>query len=120
MPYLRGGAIVPFGARDGVVEITPIDTTKSTGSFGGGKTFSSPGWVAGAGAEVGLIGAWSLSAEFLHASFGKASSTVGSCAGTAANCAPFSGVSFADAIEAPRANIIRLGFTYWFNYWDVL
>ncbi len=53
-------------------------------SFGEGKNFASTGWAAGGGAEIGLNGAWSITAEYLHVSLGKGSSSTAACAGTAA------------------------------------
>jgi hypothetical protein len=78
------------------------------------------GFYAGvnAGAERGLKGAWSMSAEYLPASLGKASSSVGTCGGTVAKCAAFSGILFGDTHDASRADLFRIGVTYWFNYWD--
>lgn len=116
--YLRVGAMIPWGGHDNSVYYTPTGATLSTASFNGGKTYSSVGWVAGGGAEWGLKGAWSMSAEFLHASLGNASNSIGACGGTAAKCAAFSGMSFGDAHDASRANLFRIGVTYWFNFWD--
>jgi hypothetical protein len=118
LPYLRVGAMVPWGGHDNSVYYTPTGATSSAASFNGGKTYSSIGWVAGGGAEWGLKGAWSMSAEFLHASLGKASNSIGACRGTAANCAAFSGITFSDAHDASRADLFRVGVTYWFNFWD--
>jgi outer membrane immunogenic protein len=118
MPYLRVGAMVPFGGRDNSVSYTPTTAASPTASFETGKGYSSLGWVAGAGAEVGLTGAWSLSAEYLHVDLGKASSSTAACGGTAANCAALSGITFTDAHDPSRANMFRIGVSYWFNYWD--
>jgi outer membrane immunogenic protein len=119
MPYLRAGAMVPFGKHDNTLYYRPTGAANSTASFDGGKSFSSAGWAAGAGAEWGLKGAWSISAEYLHASFGKASGAVAGCGGTAANCAAFSGISFGDVHDASHANILRIGISYWFSYWNI-
>ena len=77
------------------------------------------GWVAGGGFELGLNGAWSLSAEYLHASLGKGSDSTGTCNGSVAACGAFSGMTFETQHGGFSANIFRLGITYWFNYWDL-
>jgi len=118
MPYLRVGAMVPFGGRDNSVSYTPTAAASPTASFDTGKGYSSVGWVAGAGAEWGLKGAWSMSAEYLHVNLGKATGSTAACGGTAANCATLSGIAFTDARDASRTDIFRIGISYWFNYWD--
>lgn len=116
-PYLRAGAVLTQ-SQSNALSYTPAGTTAPTASFGGGKNFNSAGWVAGAGAEIGLNGAWSLSAEYLHMSLGKGSSSTTTCAGAAAACAAFAGVSLNNTHDAYTANLIRIGINYWFNYWD--
>lgn len=118
MPYLRVGALVPFGGRDNSVSYTPTAAASPTASYDTGKGYSSVGWVAGAGAEWGLKGAWSMSTEYLHANLGKASGSTAGCGGTAANCATLSGITFTDTHDASRTDIFRIGVSYWFNYWD--
>lgn len=116
-PYLRAGGVVT-SSRNSTVSYVPIGTTQPIASFSGGKNFNSTGWAAGAGAEIGLNGAWSLSAEYLHVSLGKASSSTSPCAGTASACAAFAGLSLDTSRNAFSANLIRIGINYWFNYWD--
>ncbi len=117
LPYLKAGGVIAPGARDSTLAYTPPGAAKSTASFNGGKNFSTFGWAAGGGFELGLNGPWSITAEYLHVSLGKGSDSTSTCSGTAAACAAFSGISFNNAHEGFSANIIRLGVTYWFGYW---
>lgn len=116
-PYLKVGAIVT-GSQSGTLAYTPTGTTTPIASFGGGKNFNSTGWAAGAGAEIGLNGAWSISAEYLRMSLGKESSPTTTCAGATSACSPFAGVSLETTHNTFTANVIRVGINYWFNYWD--
>jgi len=117
LPYLKVGGVIAPGARDSTLAYTPPGATQSTASFNGGKSFSTFGWAAGGGFELGLNGPWSITAEYLHVSLGKGSDSTTTCSGTAAACAAFSGISFTNTHEGFSANIIRLGVTYWFGYW---
>jgi outer membrane immunogenic protein len=116
-PYVRAGAVVT-SSESSTLAYTPAGTTAPSASFGGGKNFNSSGWAAGAGAEIGLHGAWSISAEYLHMSLGKGSNSTTTCAGAAAACSAFVGVSLENTHNAFTANLIRIGINYWFNYWD--
>jgi opacity protein-like surface antigen len=116
-PYLRAGAVVA-GTQNSALSYTPAGATAPIASFGGGKSFNSTGWAAGAGAEIGLNGAWSISAEYLRMNLGRGSSTATTCGGVAGACAPFAGVSLDTTHNAYTANLIRIGISYWFNYWD--
>lgn len=116
-PYLRAGAIIAEGSHDSVLVYTPAGATKSTASFSGGKDFTAAGWVVGGGFELGLNGAWSITAEYLHANLGKGSDSTSACSGLASACAPFSGISFDNGHEGFSANMFRVGITYWFGYW---
>jgi outer membrane immunogenic protein len=116
-PYVRAGAVVT-GSQSSTLTYIPAGTTTPAGSFDGGKNFNSTGWAAGAGAEIGLKGAWSISAEYLHLSLGKGSSSVSTCAGAASACSAFAGVSLDATHNSFTANVIRIGINYWFNYWD--
>jgi outer membrane immunogenic protein len=116
-PYIRAGAVVT-GSQSSTLAYAPPGTTTPIASFDGGKNFNSTGWAAGAGAEIGLNGAWSISADYLHMSLGKGSNSTTTCAGTAAACAAFVGVSLDSTHNGFTANVIRIGINYWFNYWD--
>jgi outer membrane immunogenic protein len=116
-PYLRAGAVIT-SSESSTLAYTPSGTTAPVASFGGGKNFNSSGWAAGAGAEIGLNGAWSISAEYLHMSLGNGSNSTTTCAGAAGACSAFAGVSLENTHNAFTANIIRIGINYWFNYWD--
>ena len=118
-PYLRAGAIIAERrfTRQRVDSYTAAGATKSTVSFSGGKDFTATGWVAGGGFELGLNGAWSITAEYLHANLGKGSDSTGACRGLAAACTPFSGISFDNSHEGFSTNLFRIGITYWFSYW---
>lgn len=116
-PYIRAGAVIT-GSQSSALAYIPAGTTAPTASFGGGKNFNSTGWAAGAGAEVGLNGAWSISAEYLHMSLGKGSTSTTTCAGAANACSAFAGVALDNMHNGFTANIIRIGINYWFNYWD--
>lgn len=117
LPYVRLGGVLASGSRSQLF-YTPTGAKISAASFAGGKDFSTTGWAAGGGLELGLNGAWSISAEFLHVSLGKGSDTTGSCSGTTAACAPFAGVVLNTSHEGFTANLFRLGVTHWFNYWS--
>jgi outer membrane immunogenic protein len=116
-PYIRAGAVVT-SSESSTLAYTPTGTATPTASFGGGKNFNSSGWAAGAGAEIGLNGAWSLSAEYLHMSLGGGSNSTTTCAGATGACSLFASVSLENTHNAFTANIIRVGINYWFNYWD--
>jgi outer membrane immunogenic protein len=116
-PYLRAGVVVT-GSQSSTLSFTPPGATAPIASFGGGTNFNSSGWVAGAGAEIGLNGAWSISGEYLHMSLGRGSNSTTTCAGVANACSVFAGVSLNNTHDAFTANIIRIGINYWFGYWD--
>jgi len=116
LPYVRLGGVLAPNSRSELF-YTPTGAKVAAASFAGGKDFSTTGWAAGGGLELGLNGAWSISAEYLHVSLGKGSDSTGSCNGTATACAPFAGVVLNTSHEGFTANVFRLGFTYWFNYW---
>ncbi|HEY2529995.1 MAG TPA: outer membrane beta-barrel protein [Xanthobacteraceae bacterium] len=116
-PYIRAGAVVT-GSQSSTLAYIPAGTTAPVASFSGGKNFNSTGWAAGTGAEIGLNGAWSISAEYLHMNLGKGSSSTTTCAGIASACSVFTGVSLDNTHNAFTANVFRIGINYWFNYWD--
>lgn len=118
LPYVRAGAIFALGGSDAKLNFTPAGATKADASFTGGKSFSTAGWVAGAGTEIGLNGAWSISLEFLHASLGRGSDAAATCSGSVGACAEFSGVSFENLNDKYSVNLYRIGITYWFGYWQ--
>jgi opacity protein-like surface antigen len=118
LPYLRMGGILTAGSHNGTFYYTPAGATKPAASFSGGKDFATSGWVAGGGFELGLNGAWSIMAEYLHANLGKGSNSTTTCSGPAAACAAFSGISFGNNHEGFSANLFRIGVTYWFGYWQ--
>jgi opacity protein-like surface antigen len=117
-PYLRAGAVVTTGSQSSTLVYTPTGATAPDASFGAGKNFNSTGWAAGAGAEIGLNGAWSISAEYLRINLGKGSTSATTCAGAASACLPLTGVSLDTTHNSFTANVIRIGINYWFNYWD--
>lgn len=117
-PYLRVGALITTGAHDSTLAYSPAGSTKPTASFSGGRNFAGAGWVAGGGAEIGLNGAWSITAEFLHVSLGKGADSASACNGSAAACAGFSGIALDSTHGDFTANIFRVGIHYWFRYWE--
>jgi outer membrane immunogenic protein len=117
MPYLTAGALIAAGSHNGALYFTPVGAPAPTASFNGGKNFSTTGWAAGGGFELGLNGAWSISAEYLHLSLGKGSDSSSSCSGAASTCAAFTGVTFDNTHQGFTANVVRVGITYWFGYW---
>jgi outer membrane immunogenic protein len=118
LPYLRVGTIITTGSRDSTLSYIPAGATKPTASFSGGKNFTSTGWVAGAGTEIGLNGAWSITAEYLHVNLGKGSNSTTTCNGSASACAAFSGISLHSMHNGFTANVFRVGINYWFGYWE--
>jgi outer membrane immunogenic protein len=117
-PYVRAGAVITTGSQSSTLAYVPAGTTTPVASFDGGKNFNSTGWAAGAGAEIGLNGAWSLSAEYLHMSLGNGSNSATTCAGPASACSAFAGVALDTTHGSFTANLFRVGINYWFNYWD--
>jgi outer membrane immunogenic protein len=117
-PYLRAGGVFSLGSQNGSLNYVPPGAPAPTASFGEGKNFASTGWAGGGGVEIGLNGAWSITAEFLHMSLGKGSSSTTTCSGAAAACAPFAGISLDTTHDSFTTNIFRIGINYWFNYWD--
>jgi len=116
LPYLRAGVIIADGSQTSVLSFTPAGAAKPSASFTGAKNFSTVGWVAGAGTEIGLNGPWSITVEYLHVNLGKGSDTTAACSGSATACAAFSGISFDSVHDSFAANIYRIGVTYWFGY----
>ena len=112
------GKVPPARSRTPPTPVYRPGAAAPAASFDEGKNFASTGWVAGGGIEIGLNGAWSVTAEYLHMSLGKGASATTTCAGTAAACAPFAGVSLDSTHDGFTANIFRIGINYWFNYWD--
>jgi outer membrane immunogenic protein len=118
LPFVRAGGVFTLGTKSTSLNYTPSGVAAPTAFFDEGKNFASTGWVAGAGAEIGLNGAWSITAEYLHMSLGKGSSSTTTCAGSAAACAPLAGIAVDTTHNGFTANIFRIGINYWFNYWD--
>jgi outer membrane immunogenic protein len=121
-PYVKGGGFITSGSHeDGLSYLN--GGTKPLASFQDGRNYSSIGWAAGGGIEVGLHGALAFSAEYLHADLGKGSSSVAACSGvapatTAAACAPFAGLAVTSTHGDFTANLFRVGITYYFQYWN--
>ena len=116
-PYLRAGGVLAGGSQNASITYVPEAGTRSTAAFVGGRSFSSTGWAAGGGVDVGLHGPWSISAEYLRVQLGKGSSSTASCSGSAANCAAFTGISLDNSHKAFSANLVRISINYWFDYW---
>ena len=117
LPYARVGVIMAVGTHDSTLYYTPTGATRPSASFGGGTDFSTLGWASGGGFELGLNGAWSITAEYLHAKLNGGSRSVMNCNGSASTCASFAGISLDNSHYGFSANIIRVGVTYWFGYW---
>ena len=117
LPYLRMGAVITTGSHDSTLSYTPRGITKPTASFSGGKNFTSTGWVAGGGTEIGLNGAWSITVEYLHVNLGRGSNSTATCNAFTSACAAFSGISLNSVHNVFTANTIRVGINYWFGYW---
>jgi outer membrane immunogenic protein len=118
LPYLRVGALIAAGSRDSTLSYSAAGSTKPTASFSEARDFASTGWVAGGGAEIGLNGAWSITAEYLHVNLGKGSNPPSTCNGSGPGCAVFSGISLDSTHGDFTANIFRVGINYWFRYWE--
>jgi len=118
LPYLRAGALIAAGSRDSTLSYSAAGSTKPTASFSEAKDYASTGWVFGGGAEIGLNGAWSITAEYLHVNLGKGSNPTSTCNGSGPGCAGFSGISLDSTHGDFTANIIRVGINYWFGYWE--
>jgi outer membrane immunogenic protein len=118
LPYLRVGAIVTTGSHNSTLSYAPAGAAKATASFNGGQNFKTTGWAAGGGTEIGLNGAWSITAEFLHVNLGKGSNPTTICSGSTSACAAFSGISLGSTHDRFTANVFRVGINYWFRYWE--
>ena len=118
LPYLRVGAIITNGSNNSTVRYTPAGATKPTASFSGAKTLKAPVGPPGGGTEIGLNGAWSITAEYLHVNLGKGSNSTTACSGSASACAAFSGISLDSTHNGFTANLFRVGINYWFSYWE--
>jgi outer membrane immunogenic protein len=118
LAYLRVGAILSAGAHNSELFYTPTGAARPAASFSAGRDFSTSGWGAGGGTELGLYGAWSLTVEYLHANLGKGSDSSEPCNGPAAVCSAFLGLSLGAAHEGFSANIFHVGITYWISFWD--
>jgi len=117
LPYVRVGSIIADGSRDSVLGFTPAGTTKQTVSFVGARNFATIGWAAGAGAEIGLNGPWSITVDYLRINLGRGTDTAATCSGSAAACAAFAKIPFESMQSGFSAAIYRIGITYWFDYW---
>jgi len=117
LAYVTAGATLAVGPGKSQFSFTPAGSRKSVDTFDSSRNFSASGWVAGGGAEWGLNGPWSISAQYLHMSLGREGETGASCTGTASACAVFSGLSFESSHTRFSANVIRIGVNYWFGYW---
>jgi outer membrane immunogenic protein len=118
LPYLTVGAIITTGARNSTLSYTPIGAAKAAASFSGGRNVAAAGWVAGGGIEIGLNGAWSIKADYLHMNLGKGSNSIAACSGAASACAAFSGITLDTMSTGFTANLFRVGINYWFDYWN--
>lgn len=119
LAYVTAGATLAVGPNKSRFSFTPAGTSKSIASFEGGRNFAAAGWVAGGGAEWGLNGPWSISAEYLHMRLGRGGDSVASCTGSPSACAVFSGLSFESSHTGFNANVFRIGVNYWFSYWTL-
>lgn len=119
LAYLTAGAALAVGPNKSQFSFTPAGTGKSSALFDGGRNFAAAGWVAGGGAEWGLNGPWSISAEYFHLSFGRGGNAVAPCTGTASACAVLSNLSFESSHTGFSANAFRIGVNYWFGYWTL-
>jgi hypothetical protein len=119
LAYVTAGATLAVGPGRSQFSFTPTATGKPIAVFDGGRNFAAAGWVAGGGAEWGLNGPWSISAEFLHVNLGKGGDATAPCAGPAAACAVFSDLSFTSSHTGFHANEFRIGVNYWFYYWSL-
>jgi outer membrane immunogenic protein len=118
MPYVRAGAVLTTGSQTTTLHYLPPGGTQTLASFNAGKNYNSIGWAGGGGVDVGLNGAWSITAEYLHISLGKGADSTTACTGAPGACAAFEGIALESSHTAFNANMFRIGISYWFNYWD--
>ena len=116
-PYLKGGGLITTGSHAQGLGYTPSGAAKPLLSFQGGGNYETAGWAAGAGIEIGLHGAFALSAEFLHADLGRGSENAATCGGTAAACAQVAALGLVSSHDNFTANLFRIGVSYYFQYW---
>jgi outer membrane immunogenic protein len=119
LSYIKVGAVIADGSHNSTLSYTPTGGKVPIAAFTGGKSFASTGWAAGGGFEYGLNGPWSITAEYLYVNLGKGSDSTTTCSGSAAACAPFSGISFDSVHNSFTANTFRIGVNYWFGYWKL-
>jgi outer membrane immunogenic protein len=114
LPYFRVGSVLATGPRHSTATYTaPADSAPSV-SFTGGESFKSSGYGVGAGVEYALSGPWSFRAEYTHVDLGKGTNSPATCSGTAAACAPFTGISLDESQNGFKSNIVRVGLNYRF------
>jgi len=118
-PYVTVGGLLPIGPATSELFYTAPDAKTASASFGAARTFSSAGWAAGGGFELGLNSAWSISAEYLHANLGHGSESTTACAGVPAACAAFAAISLDSSHGALTSSIFRIGVVYYFDYWNI-
>jgi hypothetical protein len=68
-----------------------------------GAAYASAGWAAGGGTDIGLNGAWSITAEYLRVNLGHASHSAATCNGPTSACAAFAGVFLDSGHNGVRA-----------------
>jgi outer membrane immunogenic protein len=118
LPYLRVGGVVTSGSHSGSLSYASTVAAKPSASFSTGENFSSTGWGAGGGVEIGLNGAWSVTLDYLHINLGQSSRSSAVCDGSPADCSVFAGTSLDSTHGAFSANVFRIGINYWFRYWE--
>lgn len=116
-PYIRAGGVFAFGDRANTISYIAPGASKAAASFGGGQNFSSTGWMAGGGIELGLYGPWSLTVEYRRLFLGGRTKYAASCAGSVAGCAVFSDISLISTHDGFSTDLISLGINYSFDYW---
>lgn len=118
LPYLTLGAVATASSRARVLDFVPVGSAKTAATFSEGVAFPSTGWALGTGAQIGLNGAWSITAEVQRIQFGKTTSTRSGCSGPVSICGGLSDISLETIHDAIATVMYRIGITYWFNYWE--
>ncbi len=115
LPYLRAGAAFAGGQHTGSLSFTPTGATTPLGSISGGKNFKSTGYNVGVGLDYGIMGPWSLNAEYNYVNLGKGTNSTFTCTANPTVCGTYSNLSLDNIHNSFTLNMFRVGFHYGFK-----
>jgi len=119
LPFFRAGAAFAGGQHTGTLSFTPPATPDNppaqAGSISGGKNFKSTGYNVGAGVDYGVMGPWSVTAEYNYVNLGKGTNSTFTCTGKPGVCANYANLSLDNIHNSFTMNMFRVGFHYAFK-----